>query len=130
MFSRANIFSGFVGLLVASFAIAGDGHPSIDKDGADVHAQRSPVSAQRIYLDPSSGELRDPTPEERKQFRTQEEQIESKPSAESNKKVRFSNGAVGVYLKQPKKIAQAHVSKDGHIEINCNEDDHAHEAQP
>ncbi len=132
---RSSVFyTGFAAFFLVSAASAGDENLSKDKASAVVHAHGSPASAQRIFLDPTTGEARTPTREERKKLQEQNlgsGSSSSLESAEPARKVRFADGSVGVYLKKPKNLMQAHVSRDGRVETHCKDESaHKHKVQP
>lgn len=111
-------------LLIVSASVtaqAADKAVSKPVSHAGTHAHRVSQPAQRVFIDPLTGEARAPTREERQKLRTQESANQSIGSDEKPRTAQFSDGSTGVYLRRPKNQLFAHIGKDGRVTTQCND---------
>lgn len=98
------------------------GSESQNKSAASVAAgaAATPGSAQRIFIDPLTGEQRAPTAVELQQLRAASPVVQAK-SAEPPRVVEYANGTVGVFIRKPKNQVQVEEAKDGSLQTYCKE---------
>lgn len=94
--------------------------------GAHPPAAEQPTApvAQRIFVDPVTGDLRAPTQEERWQGQAavQTPALQSKAAETPPRIVEYPDGTVGVFIRRPHHLVHAEAAPDGSIRSYCSDD--------
>jgi hypothetical protein len=113
--------------LTLSACVGGESHAVVAPTAPATSLAQTP--AQRIFLDPVTGEQRAPTPEELQQLRLTPATLPAK-SAEAPRVVEYPNGAVGVIVNRPKNQVHVEEMQDGSLRTYCKDGASGRKAKP